>query len=200
MVFFARSRASAHTARAKNHIRALDSFLDFFFGFFDGAFTEVRIHASTEAASKVLTNVNLLLGQRVMEILNIGIGGNEVNTPNFTVNHVVNCIFAGTADTNDFDSGERFYFWFDLWHTLKLIFRCAHLIRARKKEKPLTNEKPEEKPEEELTEEENETKAEAKAAQKQAAKDLAEMQTKFEAACDKLQADARKVDKDFDDN
>ena len=55
-------------------------------------------------------------------------------------------------------------------------------------------------PEKKLTEEEIETRAEAKAAQKQAAKDLAEMQTKFEAACDKLQADARKVDKDFDDN
>lgn len=54
-------------------------------------------------------------------------------------------------------------------------------------------------PEKKLTEEEIETRAEAKAAQKQAAKDLAEMQTKFEAACDKLQADARKVDKDFDD-
>lgn len=54
-------------------------------------------------------------------------------------------------------------------------------------------------PEKKLTEEEIETRAEAKAAQKQAAKDLAEMQTKFEAACDKLQAEARKVDKDFDD-
>ena len=54
-------------------------------------------------------------------------------------------------------------------------------------------------PEKKLTEEEIESRAEAKAAQKQAAKDLAEMQTKFEAACDKLQADARKVDKDFDD-
>jgi len=54
-------------------------------------------------------------------------------------------------------------------------------------------------PEKKLTEEEIETRAEAKAAQKQAAKDLAEMQTKFKAACDKLQADARKIDKDFDD-
>jgi hypothetical protein len=54
-------------------------------------------------------------------------------------------------------------------------------------------------PEKKLTEEEIESRAEAKAAQKQAAKDLAEMQTKFEAACDKLQAEARKVDKDFDD-
>lgn len=54
-------------------------------------------------------------------------------------------------------------------------------------------------PEKKLTEEEIETRAEAKAAQKQAAKDLAEVQAKFEAACDKLQAEARKVDPEFDD-
>lgn len=54
-------------------------------------------------------------------------------------------------------------------------------------------------PEKKLTEEEIETRAEAKAAQKQAAKDLAEVQAKFEAACDRLQAEARKVDPEFDD-
>lgn len=54
-------------------------------------------------------------------------------------------------------------------------------------------------PEKKLTEEEIETRADAIAAKKLADKEMAEIQAKFEKACDKLQADAREVDKDFDD-
>lgn len=53
-------------------------------------------------------------------------------------------------------------------------------------------------PEKKLTAEEVETRAEALAAKKQADKELQDIQTKFDNACDKLQADARKADKDFD--
>lgn len=53
-------------------------------------------------------------------------------------------------------------------------------------------------PDSKLTAEEVETRAEAIAAQKQADREMKDIQEKFQAACDKLQADAKKVDKDFD--
>lgn len=53
-------------------------------------------------------------------------------------------------------------------------------------------------PDKKLTPEEVEARAEAIAAKKLADKQLEDIQTKFTAACDKLQAEAKKVDKDFD--
>jgi len=52
---------------------------------------------------------------------------------------MIDGVLAGTAYSNDLDSSERFYLWFDLWHTLKLNFRCAYLIREGRKEKQLTS-------------------------------------------------------------
>lgn len=54
-------------------------------------------------------------------------------------------------------------------------------------------------PDKKLTEEEVQTKAEAIAAKKIADKELQDLQDKFNAACDVLQKDAKKVDKEFDD-
>jgi len=54
-------------------------------------------------------------------------------------------------------------------------------------------------PDQKLTAEEIEAKAEALAAKKAAEKEAKEIQTKFEAACDKIQKEATKVDKDFND-
>jgi hypothetical protein len=34
---------------------------------------------------------------------------------------MINRIFARTAHSDDLNSGEGFYLWFDLWHVLKLI-------------------------------------------------------------------------------
>lgn len=53
-------------------------------------------------------------------------------------------------------------------------------------------------PDKKLTPEEIETRAEAIAAKKVADKQLADIQTAFVESCDKLQAEAKKVDKDFD--
>lgn len=59
-------------------------------------------------------------------------------------------------------------------------------------------------PEKKLTPEEIENRAEAIAAKRLADKELADVQTKFDAACDKLQKDARKIEgnngKNFDSN
>jgi multidrug efflux pump subunit AcrA (membrane-fusion protein) len=54
-------------------------------------------------------------------------------------------------------------------------------------------------PDSKLSEEEVESRATAKAAEKLAAKNLEDIQKAFEATCDKLQKDARKIDKNFDD-
>lgn len=54
-------------------------------------------------------------------------------------------------------------------------------------------------PDKKLTEEEVQTKAEAIATKKIADKELQDLQDKFNAACDVLQKDAKKVDKEFDD-
>jgi hypothetical protein len=53
-------------------------------------------------------------------------------------------------------------------------------------------------PDQKLTAEEVETKAQALADKKQADREIKDIQDKFDAACDKLQADAKKIDKDFD--
>lgn len=54
-------------------------------------------------------------------------------------------------------------------------------------------------PDKKLTEEEVEARAEAIAAKKLADKQIEEIQTKFNEACEKLQKEASKIDKDFDD-
>ncbi len=54
-------------------------------------------------------------------------------------------------------------------------------------------------PDKKLTEEEVEARAEAIAAKKLADKQIEEIQSKFNEACEKLQKDASKIDKDFDD-
>ena len=74
-----------------------------------------------------------------MKVLGIGVNRDKVDALNFGVNHVIDGIFAGPAYSQDLDSGERFYLWFNLWHALKLNFRCAYLIRESEKEKQLTN-------------------------------------------------------------
>lgn len=53
-------------------------------------------------------------------------------------------------------------------------------------------------PDAKLTKEEVQAQAEAIAAKKIADKELADVQAKFQETCDKLQAEAKKVDKDFD--
>lgn len=53
-------------------------------------------------------------------------------------------------------------------------------------------------PDQKLTAEEVEAKAEALAAKRIADKELADLNTKFQNACDNLQKEAKKVDKDFD--
>lgn len=53
-------------------------------------------------------------------------------------------------------------------------------------------------PDKKLTAEEVESRAEAIAAKKVADREIADTQAKFQASCDKLQAEAKKVDKDFD--
>lgn len=54
-------------------------------------------------------------------------------------------------------------------------------------------------PDQKLTAEEIEAKAQALADKKAAEKEAKEIQAKFEAACDKLQKEANKIDKTFDD-
>lgn len=54
-------------------------------------------------------------------------------------------------------------------------------------------------PDKKLTEEEVEARAEAIAAKKLADKQIEEIQAKFNDACEKLQKEASKIDKDFDD-
>src|SRR3989344_7354329 len=82
--------------------------------------------------------MDLFLGERVVEILRISVNCDEVNTLNLTINHMINRIFAGTADSDNLDSGARFYLWFDLWHALILNFRFVYLIIVGGKKKQLT--------------------------------------------------------------
>ena len=56
-----------------------------------------------------------------MQILSIGVHGDEVHAADLGVNHVVHRIAAGAADTDDLDAGEGFYIRFDLWHKCDLV-------------------------------------------------------------------------------
>lgn len=60
--------------------------------------------------------MNALFGQRMMEILRIGVDGDEVHPPDLGIDHVVDRVFAGTADAEDFYSSESFNVWGDVGH------------------------------------------------------------------------------------
>jgi len=47
---------------------------------------------------------------------------------------MVNRVFAGTTYSNNFDSGERFNFWFDLWHALILLMRLSYQRMMKRKD------------------------------------------------------------------
>ena len=69
--------ASAHAARDEDHVRTLQGFLDLFFGFFCGTSTELRIHTGPESSREVLSDMDLLSGKGVVQILCVGVGDDE---------------------------------------------------------------------------------------------------------------------------
>ena len=52
----------------------------------------------------------------MMQVLCVGIDRDELNTFDFGIDHVVEGILAGTADTDHFYSSKRLNFGFDLGH------------------------------------------------------------------------------------
>ena len=116
----ARAGAPAHAGSDKDHVRALDGLLQFFLGLFNGALAELGVHAGAEAPGQILADVDFLLGQRVVKVLGVSINGDKIDSLNLRIDHVVDRILAGTAHSDDLDSGERLYFWFDLGHAFKL--------------------------------------------------------------------------------
>jgi hypothetical protein len=58
-----------------------------------------------------------------MKVLSISVHSNKFHSFNFGADHVVHCVLAGTTNTDDLDTSESFYLWFDLWH--KNIMRVS---------------------------------------------------------------------------
>src|SRR3989344_4131029 len=73
--------------------------------------------------------MDFMLGQRMMQVLGIGIDSNEIYPADLGIDHVVDGVLAGTADPDDLDSGESFNFWIDFRH----IYYFVKRIRTNKK-------------------------------------------------------------------
>ena len=110
--------AAAFAAGHEDHVRAFDGFLDLVARLFGGAASEVGVHAGAQAASQVLADMDALLGERAVQILAVGIDGDEVDASDLAGDHVVDGVIAGAAYAEDFDAGESFDVWSDVGHGL----------------------------------------------------------------------------------
>ena len=67
---------------------------------------EFWVHSGTESLREVLPDVDLALREGAMEILRVGVDRDEFDALHLRIHHVVHGIIAGTADTDDPNTGE----------------------------------------------------------------------------------------------
>ena len=95
--------AAAHAGRDEAHVRALKRGLDLVDRLFRSGLADLRTGAGAEALRDAQAELDLAIGQAVVEGLSIRIGDNEVDPLNVRLDHVGDGIAAGAADPDHAD-------------------------------------------------------------------------------------------------
>ena len=103
------SGATAHTGGDETHVAASQMINDLFDAFFGSSGTHCRPRARAQTFGNLHTHLDLRLGQRLLQRLCIGIGGDEIHAIERLFDHVVNRVSTGTAHTEHGDPGFQLF-------------------------------------------------------------------------------------------
>ena len=99
----ARAGAAAHTGGDEHHVGALQHLGQCRTALLSGLLADFGLGAGAHAVGQLFANLNLILADGFIQVLLIGIDGDELHTVHAGFNHTVNNVVAGTADANHLD-------------------------------------------------------------------------------------------------
>ena len=95
--------AAAHTGGDEHHIGAFQDLGDGRAALLGGLLADLRLGACAHAAGQLLADLHLILADRLIQVLLIGVHGHKLHAVHTGTDHTVNNIIACTANTNDLD-------------------------------------------------------------------------------------------------
>ena len=95
--------AAAHAGGDEEHLGVVGDGVADFVGFLESGLTGAL---GFVAGTKSVTQRNFVGDGRGVEGLHVGVADDEVDSLDTLTEHVVDCVAAATADTNDFDVGR----------------------------------------------------------------------------------------------
>ena len=95
--------AAAHTRGDEDHIGALQGLGDGGPGFLGGLLADLGLGACAHAAGQLLADLDFIFADGLVQILLIGVHNDEIHAAHTGVDHAVDNIVAGAADTDHFD-------------------------------------------------------------------------------------------------
>ncbi len=103
--------------------------MKFLTGLLGRSFAEFSVHAGAEPASEIFANMNLALGKRAVQVLRVGIDGDELHIAHLGVNHMVHGILAGTPHAHHANPGEGLYLWFNTLRHVRAMIPAPRIMQ-----------------------------------------------------------------------
>ena len=95
--------AAALAGGDEDHVRAAEGVLDLVVALLGGAAADVRLGAGAETLRQLAADVDLDRRVRELELLHVGVDGDELDLRDAGVDHPVDRVQAGAADADDAD-------------------------------------------------------------------------------------------------
>ena len=102
----ARAGAAAFARRDEDHVRAAQRVLDLVVGLVRRQPADLRIGAGAEPLGQLAADVDLDRRVARLELLDIGVDGDEIDLRDAGVHHPMNRVETGTADARDADDSQ----------------------------------------------------------------------------------------------
>ena len=115
--------AAAHTGGDKDHVRAFQCLGNGSPGLLGGLLANLGLGACAHAAGQLLADLDLVLADGFIQILLIGVDHDEVHAAYTGIDHAVDNIVAGAADTDHLDFHNAILYSFGHNLFLLCIFR-----------------------------------------------------------------------------
>ena len=115
--------AAAHTGGDKDHVRAFQRLGNGSPGFLGGLLADFGSGACAHAAGQLLADLDFVLANGLIQILLIGVNGDEIHAVHTGIDHAVDNIVAGTADADHLDFYNAILYSFGHNLFLLCIFR-----------------------------------------------------------------------------
>jgi hypothetical protein len=98
--------AAALAGGDEDHVRAAERVLDLVVAFLRSLAANRRLGAGAEALGQLATDVDLRLGVRYLQLLHVGVDGDELDLVDAGVDHAVDGVEPRAADADDLDLGQ----------------------------------------------------------------------------------------------